>query len=180
MTARIPQLDPHVAEGLTKDLFNTIKSKFGSVPNALKTLGNSAQALEGYLSLTGSLAKGSLSRALREQIALAVSEVNGCDYCLAAHSLTGKIAGLLPNQILDARRGRASNPKDDAVVRLAQSIAEQKGNVSDEELAEARKAGITDGELVEIVGNVAAMTYTNFLNNLAHTDIDFPKVAAAA
>ena len=180
MTARIPPLDPHVADAQTKELFNTVKSKFGSVPNALKTMGNSAAVLEGFLSLEGALSKGSLSRALREEIALAVSEVNGCDYCLAAHSLTGKIAGLQPNQILDARLGRASNPKDDAAVRLAQRIAEQKGNVSDEELAEARKAGLTDRELVEIVGNVAAMTYTNFLNNLAHTDIDFPKVAAAA
>lgn len=180
MTTRISPLDPQQAEGQTKELFGVVKSKFGSVPNALKTLGNSAAALEGYLSLAGALAKGALPRTLREQIALAVSEVNGCDYCLAAHSLTGKIAGLQPNQILDARHGRASDPKADAAVKLARSIAENKGNVSDEELANARNAGLTNAELVEIVGNVAAMTYTNFLNNLAQTELDFPKVAAAA
>lgn len=179
MTTRIPTLDPQSAEGQTKELFGTIKSKFGMVPNALKTLGNSAAALEGYLSLNGSLAKGSLSRQVREQIALAVSEVNGCDYCLAAHSLTGKLAGLQPDQILAARQGHASDPKSDAIVQLAKNIAEHKGNVADEELEEARAAGVSDAELVEIVGNVTAMTYTNFLNNLAQTEIDFPKVAAA-
>jgi len=178
MTARITPVDPAVAQGQTKELLGAVKAKFGSVPNALKTLAHSAAALEGYLSLSGALAKGTLNAQTREQIALTVSQTNGCEYCLAAHSLTGKLAGLQPDQIVAARRGKSNDPKSQAILALTQNILERHGNVSDEQLANARAVGVSDAELVEIVANVTVMTYTNFLNNVAHTDVDFPKVPA--
>lgn len=178
MSNRITTVDPGTAQGQTKELLSTVKAKFGSVPNALKTMANSSAALEGYMSLSGALNKGVLPAPTREQIALTVSQANGCEYCLAAHSVTGKLVGLQPDQIVAARRGKGTDPKSEAVLALTQNILERKGKVSDEQLAEARAAGISDAELVEIVGNVAVMTFTNFLNNVAQTNVDFPRVAA--
>jgi uncharacterized peroxidase-related enzyme len=178
MSNRISAVDPAAAQGQAKELLTTVKSKFGTVPNALKTMANSAAALEGYMSLSSALNKGVLPATTREQIALSVSQTNGCEYCLAAHSLTGKLAGLQPDQIVAARRGKGTDPKSQAVLALTQNILERKGKVSDEQLADARVAGLSDAELVEIVGNVAVMTFTNFLNNVAQTNVDFPRVAA--
>lgn len=180
MTARIPILDPAAAEGQARELFNVIKSKFGMVPNDLKTMGQAPAVLDGYLSLNSSLAKGNLTKAQREQIALAVSQENGCEYCLAVHSLTAKLAGLTPDQVAAARRGKSTDRKAQAVLNLAHNILQRHGKVSDSQLAEARAAGLTDAEVVEVVGNVAVMTLTNFLNNVAQPDIDFPRVALSA
>ena len=131
------------------------------------------------MSLNGALSKGGLPAATREQIALVVSQANGCEYCLSAHSLTGKLAGLQPDQIASARRGLANDSKAQAILKFTQNILERRGNVSDDQLAAVRAAGVTDAELVEIVGNITEMTLTNFLNNVAHTDVDFPKVSVS-
>jgi uncharacterized peroxidase-related enzyme len=178
MSARVSHLDPAVADGKAKELLGIVKSKFGTIPNALKTMALAPSVLEGYLALNNALSKGVLSALIREQIALVVSQTNGCDYCLSAHSLTGKLAGLQPDQILSARRGIGTDTKAQAAVTLAQQIVERRGSVSDEDLVDARSGGLDDAEIVEVVGNVAVMTLTNFLNNVAHTDIDFPKVSA--
>ena len=178
MTTRIASLDPNAVEGRAKELFSVVKGKFGVVPNAMKTMGHSPAVLEGYLGLSGALSTGGLPSKIREQIALAVSQRNGCEYCLSAHSLTGKHAGLKPEELLAARSGSADDPKAQAVLDLTNQILERRGNISDEQLATARSAGITEADLVEVVGNVAVMTLTNFLNNVAHTDVDFPRVSA--
>ncbi len=177
MASRITPVDPTQAEGHAKELLSVVKQKLGMVPNALKTMARSPAVLEGYLGFTGALGKGTLRAKDRERIALVVSQTNGCEYCLSGHSLTGKMAGLNPEQIRAAREGKADDGKSQALLNLTQNLLERRGNVSDEQLAEARQAGLTDAELVEVVGNVAVMTLTNFLNQLAHTDVDFPYVS---
>jgi uncharacterized peroxidase-related enzyme len=176
MSARITTVDPANSQGHVQELFGAVTSKMGKVPNALKTMAHAPGVLEGYLALSSAINKGSLSAKIREQIALAVSEANGCDYCLAAHSLAGKYAGLKPEELIDARKGKAEEPKAQATLDLVNNLLEQRGDVSDEQLADARAAGLSDAELVEVVGQVAVMTLTNFLNQLAHTEIDFPRV----
>jgi uncharacterized peroxidase-related enzyme len=177
MTARIQPLDPAVAQGHTQELFGVVKSKMGKVPNLLKTLGHSPAALEAYLSLSGALSKGSLAPAVREQLALAVSQLNRCEYCLSAHTLTGKLAGLGPEAIRDARLGRAADPKTNALLQLAADLVEQRGDLTNEQFASARTAGVSDSEFAEVVGHVAVNTLTNYFNQLNRTDVDFPAVA---
>jgi uncharacterized peroxidase-related enzyme len=179
MSSRITPVNPATVQGPVKDILASIKAKIGMVPNALKTMAHAPAALEGYLSLSGALSKGVLPAKVREQIALTVSQANQCEYCLSAHSVTGKLAGLTPEQILAARKGTADDPKTQAVLQLVHDIHERRGNVTDEQLAAARKAGVNDAELAEVVGNVALMTLTNYLNQVARTDIDFPRVLAA-
>jgi AhpD family alkylhydroperoxidase len=126
------------------------------------------------------LATGVLSGKVREQIALSVAETNACDYCLAAHSLLGKGAGLTPEAIVDARRLRANDPKADALLRFAAAVVEFRGLVSDDAVAAVRSAGASNAEIVEIVAHVALNILTNYTNHVAQTAVDFPKAEPLA
>lgn len=176
MSSRIIPLDPTHTEDSTRNLLGAMKAKLGMLPNAIKTMAHAPALLEGYLSLSSALAKGYLTAPVREQIALAVSQANRCEYCLSAHSLTGRKAGLTHEQIQEARRGHSQDAKTQAILDLVRNIMEQHGNLSDNQFHAARQAGITDAEISEIVGHVALLTLTNYFNQVARTDIDFPKV----
>ena len=134
----IHQINPDSAAGKARELLDAVKGKLGLVPNITRAMANSPAVLEGYLGLSGALGKGSLSAKNREQIALAVGQANQCDYCLAAHSAIGKMVGLTPDQILDSRRGTAIDPKADAVIRFARKLVDERGRVSDADVAEVR------------------------------------------
>lgn len=173
--ARFKQIAPETATGKAKELLDAVKSKLGLVPNLTRAMANAPSVLEGYLGLSGALGKGSLSAKTREQIALAVGQANECDYCLAAHSAIGKMVGLTPDQIRDSRRGTAIDPKADAIVRFARRLVDDRGRVSNDDVSEVREAGLDDGAIAEVVGNVALNIFTNYFNHVAETDIDFPK-----
>ena len=148
-----------------------IGKALGFVPNAFLTLAHAPSALSGYLALSQALGRGSLTARERETVALATSQVNGCGYCLAAHSLFASKAGLDATAIGQARDGRL-----DAIATLARQITDSRGLVSDEQLAAARAAGLDDRRIVEVVAHVSLLTLTNYLNNLADTEVDFPAV----
>jgi uncharacterized peroxidase-related enzyme len=175
MNNRIPAIDPVNATGPVAGLFAAVKAKLGVVPNLMRTFAQSPAVFEGYLGFTGALAKGVLPARVREQLALAVGEANGCDYCLSAHSMLGKGAGLTPEAITDARRGQAADPKVNALLQFAREVVDTRGKVSDEQLGAVRTAGATDAEIVEVVAHVAANILTNYTNNVAQTLIDFPR-----
>ena len=177
MTTRIDPVHPAHAQGRAWELLNGVKAQMGKVPNALKTMAQSPALLDGYLALGGALRNGVLATIVREQIALYVAQSNGCEYCLSAHSLSGKHAGLTPQQIIAARMGEADDPKAQAVLQLVKNLMERRGDLSDEQVAAARQAGLSDAKLGEVVGNVALNTLTNYLNQLARTKVDFPRVA---
>ena len=177
---RIPAIDPKQATGKQKTLLDAVQQKLGKVPNLMRTLANSPAALEGYLNLGGALAGGSLDARTREQIALTVAEANLCDYCLSAHTAIGGMVGLSSPEIASARAAEAANTKTDAVLKFARSVVVSRGNVSDTELHAARSAGLTDGDLVEATVNVALNILTNYVNHVAQTVVDFPRVERAA
>lgn len=173
---RIQQIDPATATGKTQQLFSGVQKNLGFVPNLMRVIGNSPAALEGYLSLSGALSHGALSASLREQIALTVAEINGCGYCLSAHSLLGGKAGLNQEELNSARRATAVNDKSDAALKLARAVTLQRGHISDADLEAARSAALSDAEIIEVVENVALNILTNYVNNVARTVIDFPEV----
>jgi uncharacterized peroxidase-related enzyme len=173
---RIRQTDPAHATDKTKRLFDAVQARLGFVPNLMRVFGNSPAALEAYLNFSGALTRGVLPAQLREQIALAVSEINGCGYCLSAHTLSAGKAGLSHEDILAARRSTAANDKSDAALKLARTVALQRGHIADADLQNARSAGLNDAEIVEIVQHVALSTLTNYTNNVARTVLDFPEV----
>ena len=140
-----------------------------------RAMANAPAVLDGYLHLSGALGKGTLPARAREQIALAVAQANDCDYCLAAHSTIGKMAGLTAEQIVDSRKGSAVDPKADALIRFALKVLDSRGSVSDSDLKNVRDAGFDDGAIAEVVANVALHVFTNYFNRMAETDLDFPK-----
>jgi uncharacterized peroxidase-related enzyme len=160
-------------------LLNAVKKQLGVVPNLFRVVGNSPAALEGYLGLNGALGKGELEAATRERIALAVAEVNGCDYCLSAHTYLGKNLAKLDDAEMTANRNGASNdPKADAAVRFAAKVARERGHVSADDVRIVKLAGYDDAQVIEIVLHVALNTWTNYINEVAKTEIDFPVVTA--
>lgn len=178
--SRIPALDPASTTGKAKDLLAAVAAKFGATPNLFKVAAQSPAALEALIALNGALGAGVLPGKTRESLAIAVAEVNGCDYCLSAHSLIGKGAGLSDADITLARSGRAADSKVEAALAFARAVIAERGKVSDADLAAAHTAGLDDGALVEVVAQVAMNIFTNYLNSVADTEIDFPVVRSGA
>ena len=172
--ARINPIDVESASGKTEALFGAVQKKLGMVPNVVRTFAHSPAVLEGYLGLSGALGKGVLPAKLREQIALAVGETNGCNYCVAAHSAAGKMVGLSDEDVADSRLGTSPDSKVDSALRFARQVVDQQGWVSDEDLAKVRAAGYGEAEITEIVANVALNIFTNYFNHVADTEVDFP------
>lgn len=160
-----------------RQLLEGAQKKLGTVPNLFRVIANSPAALQAYVAQTEALAKGSLDAKTHERIALAVSEINGCGYCLAAHTYIARnLAKLDDTEVTANRNGASNDPKSDAAVRFAARIAKQRGRVSDAEVAAVKSAGFDDAQLVEIVAHVALTTLTNYVNEVAQTEIDFPAV----
>jgi uncharacterized peroxidase-related enzyme len=167
------------APAAAKPLLDAVHKKLGVVPNLMRLLSQSPAALAGYLALSGALEKGALDARLRESLALAVAEFNGCDYCLAAHSYIGKnLVKLSDDQIAQARDGRATDTRNAAALRFAQRVAADRGRVQDADLAALHTAGFSDAETLEIVLHVSLNVLTNYVNNVAQTDLDFPRVSS--
>lgn len=158
-----------------------VNQQLGVVPNLFRLIANSPSALEGYLEMSGALAKGSLPAQTRERIALAVAQVNGCDYCLSAHTYLGKnLAKLSDAEIAANRHGGSLDPKAEAAVRFAVKVVRERGHVSDADVQAVRMADYDDAQIVEIVQHVALNTWTNYINEVAKTEIDFPAAQALA
>ena len=161
-----------------RPLLEAAKQQLGSVPNLFRVIASSPAALAGYFGLNGELAKGQLDARTRERVALAVAQVNGCDYCLAAHSYLGRnLARLDDTEIAANRAGHSNDPTADAAVRFAVRVVESRGHVTDADLQAVRAAGLGDAEIVEIVLHTALNTLTNYVNEVARTEIDFPAAA---
>lgn len=176
---RLTALNPEEATGKTKDLFNAVHAKLGVVPNMMRTMGNSPAVLEGYLNLSGALSHGKLGTKTGELIALAVSESNSCDYCLAAHTFIGeKLVKADPAVLQAARTGNSTDAKTEAVLQFAKTLISKNGLVNDEDLNNVKNAGVTDAEIAETIGHVALNILTNYFNNTANTEIDLPAVSS--
>ena len=180
--SRIPTpASPETAPEAARPLLEGIKKKLGIVPNLYRLTATSPQALEGLRGLGAALGKGTLSVATRERIALAVAEINGCSYCLSAHTYLGKnVAKLDEAELAANRHGISNDAKADAAVRFAVKVARQRGAVSEADLQGLKSAGYSDGEAVEIVGHVALNTFTNYINEVFKTEIDFPVISVLA
>ena len=164
-----------------RPLLEAVNKQLGSVPNLFRIVANSPVALEGYLGLNGALGKGKLPAAVREGIALAVAQANGCGYCLAAHTFLGtNLVKLSEAEVAMNRKGGSGNAKVAAAIGFALSITKNRGMVAEAELSAVRAAGYSDAELVEIVAHVALNTLTNYINEVFGTEVDFPVVAVNA
>lgn len=161
-------------------IFAAIKGSIGMVPNIYRTTAHSPSTLTALLGLRDALVKGRLTAREREAIALTVAGVNACDYCASAHSAISGGLKVAPDEIAAHLRARSQVPRLAALLSLARAVTEKRGRIGDGDLAVARNADLTDGDIIEVIGVVVANIFTNYLNHAFDTDIDFPKVRANA
>lgn len=166
------------ATGQAAELFGKIKAAFGAVPNTFADIGtNSPGALAAVLAVDGALSQGPLTNKEIEVIKLAISQETGCDYCLAAHTVIGRGAGLTKEQILAARHGHASgDSKHDALANFSRTLYRTRGTVPVEIVDAIKAAGYSDTQIVDIMLAISAGIFTNYFNRVNDTVIEFPKV----
>jgi len=175
---RIPPVSSEEAPEASRPILEGLE-QLGRVSNFLRTVANSPAALEGYLALSGSLGKGSLSPHTGRRIALAVAELNGCDYSLSSNVYRARQTAQLGDCEITANRNGCSNdPKAQAAVRFAVAVVRERGRVGQEQLDALTAAGYDPAQIVEIVHHVALAILSNYLNAVAGTEIDFPLVRA--
>ena len=176
--SRLSKINVNEATGVAADLFAGIKKAMGRVPNAYATVGtHRPAALGAALNGDAILAKSSLSKPDVEAIKLAVSEIAGCDYCIAAHTLVGKMVGLSLEETRQVRAGVATgNAQRDALVAFVRHVVSTHGTVDKARLDEVRAAGYSEAQVIDALFAVSVITFTNLVNRVNDTDLDFPAV----
>ncbi|MBQ4836690.1 carboxymuconolactone decarboxylase family protein [Pseudoalteromonas luteoviolacea] len=175
---RIKPIDPNIAEGETKEVLALAQKQFGGIPNAFKTLASSHVVLEAFLGMSSPLARGSLTPALREQIALAVAGKNNCDYCASAHTAIGEMAGLSTKEMALNLKGKSQESTTQCILEFVNHILESRGQVYDIEFIKLKELKLTDAEISEIVAHTAMNIFTTYYHMIAKTEIDYPLVKA--
>lgn len=166
----------------SKPILDAVNKQLGVVPNMFRLVAQSPATLQGFVANNGALGK-TLDVKTRERIALAVAQVNGCDYCLSAHSYLGlNLAKISPEEIALNRKGQSGDAKANAAVHFAAKVVRERGHVGNADVVAVCDAGFSDAQIVEIIAVAAENIFTNLLNTVAQTDIDFPvvKVSEAA
>jgi uncharacterized peroxidase-related enzyme len=175
-TQRVKAIDPGTARGKAKELLDAVEKKYGGAPNSFKTMAHSPASFQGFLDLSGTLEGGVLAFETRYQIAIAVSEINGCAYCLSAFTAIGKSRGMEGGTLAMCQVAGSTDPKIDAILKFAAAIVRERGAVTAEDFRQVKSAGCSDEEILEIVANVALFTFANYTNLVIRTEIDFPLV----
>jgi uncharacterized peroxidase-related enzyme len=173
---RLNPIQPEQATGKAKELLDAVQAKLKITPNMTRVMANSPAVLQGYLSFSGALAGGALDPKLREEIALEVGEQNSCQYCVSAHTAIGKMTGLSDAEIDSARDAKSSSAKATAALAFARQIVAKQGRATEADVEAVRRAGFSDAEIAEIIAHVALNVFTNYFNNTAGTEVDFPKI----
>ena len=173
---RLTSVDPATATDESRQLLDAVQQKIGATPNVLRTMANSPAALRAYLATGEALSGGRFDAKSREAIALAVAGANNCEYCASAHTAISRSLKVDDAEIAQRLQGRSGDAALDAALVFAGKIVDKRGFVADNDIEVVRAAGHDDGAITEIVAHVAANIFTNYLNHIAETKIDFPKV----
>jgi uncharacterized peroxidase-related enzyme len=174
LISRLKAVDPDDAPTEVKRLLETTRQTYGIIPNMARVMALAPVVLEGFNQLVTALSSGKLDAQLREQIALVVSEANRSQYCLSVHTSQGADAGLDEAELTSSRLVISSDPKAEVALRFARALVDDRGELTDEDFAALRRVGLADDEIVEIIGNVLATTFTNYFNKAVQVEIDFP------
>jgi len=177
------RLTPIQSNGANSELKRSLKHtrlKLKKVPRFFRLLANSPASLRAYIQADAALVRGQLTPRERQQVALAVAEINGSSYSLSAHYDAGKSLGLTHREMQLARNAAAADPKTHTMLRFTQAVVLQRGEVSDEDFQSLGKAGFTDAQIVEIIANIALNIFSNYFNSVAKTEVDFPLLQPGA
>ncbi|MAT14512.1 MAG: peroxidase [Planctomyces sp.] len=173
---RLTSVEYDQATPETRELLDQVKAAYGAIPNAVKVMANSPAVLRSYLDFTHDMNKVTIGRKLLSQLKLTTAEANACDYCNSILTSVGPATGLSAEDILDGRKAESSDARSAAAFKFASQVLEKRGKLSDAELEQVRQAGFDDAQIVELAAAVVLGSFTNFLNNVADTELDFPPV----
>jgi len=177
----MPRIQPNQKpDAKSQELLAGVKEMLGSTPNFFKTLAHSPAALSALVSGLDAMENSQLSKSLREQISLCVAGVNGSDYCASAHTAFGKMNDVDERELAQNLQTKSSDSKVQAALTFARRIVDTRGNISDTDLQAVRKAGYSEGEIVDIAVMVGINTFTNYFSLIAKPDIDFPQVSTGS
>ncbi len=174
--SRINAVNHAFATGERKELLDAVKGQFGTVIQMFGTAGQSVPALKFMLAGFGALSEGRIGAALGEQIAVAVANYNSCEYCVSAHTVLGKKAGVSAEAMASARDGRSEDRRTQAAIDFALAIVANRAHITDADFQAIRTSGFDDEEIVEIIAHVALNLFTNYLNVSLCVPVDFPSV----
>lgn len=156
-------------------IFDQLKKQLGTVPNLYATIAYSSDTLENYLSFSGKAGKGTFKQKEIEAIKLAVSEVNGCQYCQAAHTALAKMAGFTEEETLELRTATVKDARLNAITGLAKELAENRGKASEATIDAFFAQGFDEKGLIDLIAVVTAITFTNYVHGTTKVPIDFPR-----
>ncbi len=173
-TITVPTKD--MVDDTSKSIFETLTKQIGMLPNVYAVAGYSSESLAMHINMTNKAGKGSFTNKEIEAIKLAVSEVNGCHYCLSAHTAIAKMHGFTDADALSFRELTSTNHKLNVLTNLAADMVVNKGRATEEMLTDFFNLGYTEKALVDLVLVITDITFTNYLNEVANVPIDFPEV----
>jgi uncharacterized peroxidase-related enzyme len=179
----VPRINPPTAEQLdpkAAEMLDQFEKSAGMKPNILRTIAHSPAALQAFMSFHQALNNTSIAAPLREQVALAVSGANGCDYCAAAHTAAARSQGVTQDETRRNLAGRSDDPTTHAAVEFARTIVRKRGWIDDQDLQAVRDAGYDDQQIVEIIAVVGLFMFTTYFNHIAQPEVDFPPVELPA
>jgi uncharacterized peroxidase-related enzyme len=170
-TISVPTRDQVSPE--SQALFDVLQKRIGKVPNLYATMGHSQFALRGFMNLEETLNEGVFDPKEREAIALVVSEVNACAYCLAGHTLLAVKRGFTKEETLEIRKGDVADARLNAIIQLAKAVTETKGHPAEKYLNKFYDAGFDEGAVMELIGLVIVRLFTNYVFALTYIPVDF-------
>jgi len=179
-TARIALQTRDTATGASQHLLDQVHGAFGATPNMFRAVANSPAALAHLWGGFGALGGGTLGARLGEQIAVAIADINDCEYCLAAHTVLGRKAGASGEEMTAAQAGQSNDPKTAAALRFATAVVRQRAKIDAAEVDALRAAGFDDGQVMEIMAHIALNLFTNYVNVAFAVPVDFPQVKLRA
>lgn len=155
-------------------VLDQVEKAYGFTPNLYAVFAESPVAIAAYLQISGLLKEHGALTPQEQQVAmLAVSEQNGCDYCVAAHSAVAKMSGVPSETIAALRAGREpSDSKQAALVRFTKAVLNHRGWVPEDQKQAFLDAGYTTRHALDVLSILALKTLSNFTNHLAHTPLD--------
>jgi uncharacterized peroxidase-related enzyme len=174
---RLNLIEPASAPDRSRELLGAVQRAFGMTPNATRVMANSPAVLDSFLAFSTAMGQAGIGEKLLNQVKLAASETNACDYCASILTAIAPQAGLSAEDVLTSRQVTSHDPRTDAALKFARAVLDTRGKVTDAQLAGARQAGLSDSDIVEIIAGVVLACFTNFLNNVADTTLDIPRAA---
>ncbi len=160
----------------SQELLAGVKQMLGGTPNMFTTLAHSSSSLSFAVAGFTGFGASKLSAALREQLALTVAGANGCEYCASAHTTLGKMNKIAEGELANNLNAKSADAKTQAALTFARKVVDTRGHVTDADLQAVHAAGYGDAEILDIVTIVAFNTFTNYINSVAKTEVDFPVV----